>query len=72
MHTSLLLEDAIIPADWYHASNMYWIEIMARLRPGHLVQAQATLAEPFHQWVASTANTDQQRADLPALVDPGR
>jgi macrolide transport system ATP-binding/permease protein len=69
MHASLILADALIPPDWYLAKNMYWVEVMARLRPGvSLAQAQATLAEPFHQWVQSTANTEQQRANLPALV----
>ena len=42
---------------------------MARLRPGvSLAQAQAVLAPQFHQWVACTAETDQERANLPALV----
>jgi macrolide transport system ATP-binding/permease protein len=48
--------------------NYYWVEMMGRLRPGvGLAQAQAVLAGPFAQWVASTATTDRQRANLPAL-----
>jgi macrolide transport system ATP-binding/permease protein len=48
--------------------NYYWVEMMGRLRPGvRLGQAQAVLAGPFAQWVASTATTDRQRANLPAL-----
>src|SRR3984885_9705169 len=42
---------------------------MARLRPGvSIAQAQAALAPAFHQWVVSTANNDQERANLPELV----
>jgi macrolide transport system ATP-binding/permease protein len=48
--------------------NYYWVEMMGRLRPGvTLAHAQATLAGPFAQWVAATATTDRQRANLPAL-----
>ncbi len=49
--------------------NYYWLQIMARLRPGvALAQAQATLAPPFHQWVESTASNDDERANLPDLM----
>src|SRR5687768_12654597 len=48
--------------------NYYWVEMMGRLRPSvSLAQAQAVLAPPFAQWVASTAATDRQRANLPIL-----
>ena len=41
---------------------------MGRLRPGvGLAQAQAALAGPFAQWVASTATNDRERANLPVL-----
>ena len=47
--------------------NYYWVEIMGRLKSGvDLAQAQAALAAPFAQWVASTAN-DRERANLPEL-----
>lgn len=47
----------------------YWIEVMARLRPGvGMAQAQAAMAPLFHQWVAGTASNDLERANLPALV----
>ena len=53
----------------YLDQNEYWIEMMARLRPGvTLAQAQSTLAPLFHQWVQSTATTELERANLPALV----
>ena len=42
---------------------------MGRLRPGiSLEQAQAALAPPFGQWVATTAINDKQRANLPVLT----
>jgi predicted permease len=48
--------------------NYYWVEMMGRLRPGvGLAQAQAALMGPFAQWVASTATTDGERANLPVL-----
>jgi predicted permease len=48
--------------------NFYWVEMMGRLRPGvSLAQAQAALAAPFHQFVASTAVKEREKADLPAL-----
>src|ERR1700730_2617312 len=59
----------IISAASYLDQNFYWIEIMARLRPGvSMEQAQATLAPQFQQWVLSTAGNDGERADLPQLV----
>ncbi len=73
MHSNLVLETGRGPfgglAERYLDQNTYWIEVMARLRPGaSLAQAQAALAGPFHQWVAGTATNDRERADLPALV----
>jgi predicted permease len=53
----------------YLDQNYYWVEMMARLRPGvRLTQAQASLAPPFHQWVESTATNDKERANLPELL----
>jgi macrolide transport system ATP-binding/permease protein len=69
MHAGLLLPDPRPEADWYVDQNEYWIEILARLRPGVTrEQAQAALAEPFHQWVESTATSDEQRANLPEFL----
>jgi predicted permease len=49
--------------------NYYWLQIMARLRPGvALAQAQAASSPPFHQWVESTASNDDERANLPELT----
>ena len=55
-------------ASTFLASDFYWLQMMGRLRPGvSLEQAQAALAPPFGQWVASTAINDKQRANLPVL-----
>ena len=72
IHSNLLLGtsngDGGAAAD-YLAQNDYWIQIAARLRPGvSLAQAQAALVTPFHQWVESTARTDQERTNLPELM----
>ncbi len=56
------------PAD-YLGGNFYWVQMMARLRPGvSAAQAQAALSPAFQQWVTSTATSDQQRANLPQLL----
>ena len=72
MHTNILLGAANqfgFRAHDYLDQNSYWVEIMARLRPGvSLVQAQATLAPRFQQWVATTASNERERANLPALT----
>jgi macrolide transport system ATP-binding/permease protein len=72
MHTNELLgaghQFGFGPKD-YLDRNYYWTQVMGRLRPGvSLAQAQATLAPAFQQWVASTATTDGERANLPVLV----
>ena len=71
MHANLLLEAYPFggPGAQYLDQNYYWVQIMARLRPGvSLAQAQAALATPFHQWVESTATNDKERANLPELL----
>ena len=72
LHTNLLV-DGTGAARMYGDGNFYWIEMMGRLRPGvSMAQAQAVLAPRFHQWVATTAKTDGERAKLPALIlNPG-
>jgi len=72
LRSNLLVEGAHA-ARMYPDDNFYWIEMMGRLRPGvTTAQAQATLASQFHQWVAATAKTDRERANLPALMlNPG-
>jgi macrolide transport system ATP-binding/permease protein len=72
LHTNLLVDGARA-ARIYPDGNFYWIEMMGRLRPGvSMAQAQAALAPRFHEWVATTATTDGERAKLPALIlNPG-
>src|SRR5262249_51655341 len=50
-------------------SNYYWLQTMARLRPGvSREQAEAALAGPFRQWADSTVTKEVERADLPTLI----
>jgi predicted permease len=72
LHTNLLLVATdtfgMRPED-YLDEHYYWLEVMARLRPGvSLAQAQAQLAPRFQQWISTTATNDQQRANLPILI----
>jgi macrolide transport system ATP-binding/permease protein len=68
LHTNLLLDGASA-ARGYNDANYYWLELMGRLRPGvSMREAQAMLAPRFRQWVATTAKTDGERANLPELV----
>jgi macrolide transport system ATP-binding/permease protein len=57
----------------YLDNNYYWLDVMGRLKPGvTLEQAQTTLGPVFANWVATTASTDAERSNLPALkVEPG-
>ena len=68
-----VLVDGPEAARMYTDANFYWIEMMGRLRPGvNIAQAQTALAPRFHRWVAATATTDGERANLPKLVlNPG-
>ena len=69
MHAGLLLPDPRPEAGWFVDQNEYWIEILARLRPGvSREQAQAALAGPFHQWIESTVTNDTQRRNLPEFM----
>jgi predicted permease len=66
LHTMLLLDPDAAPR--FAGPNHYWLEMMGRLRPGITrANAQAVLETPFAQWVASTAVTDRERANLPRL-----
>jgi macrolide transport system ATP-binding/permease protein len=72
MHTSVLVgatDPFGVNSQWYLDGNKYWVQVMARTRPGiSHAQAQAAMALPFQQWVASTAADDRERANLPALL----
>ena len=69
MHAGLLLPDPRPEAHWFIDQNEYWVEILARLRPGvSREQAQEALAGPFRQWVETTATKDEQRRNLPTFL----
>jgi predicted permease len=53
--------------------HVYWVEMMARLRPGvSLEQAQTSLGHQFREFVLSTATSDKERSVLPQLwLEPG-
>ena len=72
MHADLLLEARSAgndPAAAYLNNNYYWVQIMARLRPGvSLTQAHAALAVPFHEWAQTTASNGLERGNLPELT----
>ena len=56
------------PDQRYIDTNFYWVQMMARLRPGvTMAQAQAALAGIFQPFVAGTAVNDKERSDLPIL-----
>jgi macrolide transport system ATP-binding/permease protein len=66
MRASLLFDPGAGSA--FLDQNYYWVEMMGRLRPGvDRAQAQVALAGHFGQWVATTATTDRERANLPVL-----
>ncbi len=71
MHASLLVQPmppGNNPNRMFVDNNFYWVQMMARLRPGVTMdQAQAVLAPAFRHLVESTAVNDKERADLPAL-----
>jgi predicted permease len=71
MRAKVLFDPAA--AETLLATDFYWVQMMGRLRPGvGLQQAQAALAPPFGQWVASTVTNDAQLANLPILrLDEG-
>ena len=59
--------------DLRRSDHYYWLEIMARLKPGvGLAQAQAALAPRFRQFAEGRATSEKERQDLPALEHPAR
>ena len=72
IHASVLLgagDPYGFTAKEYLDGNDYWMQVMARLKPGITrEQAQAQVAPRFHQWVATTAMNDKERVNLPEIV----
>jgi predicted permease len=55
--------------NWYTDPHFYWLEMMARLKPGVTPeQAGAALAQPFHDFILSTAENEKERAVIPSLL----
>ncbi len=76
MHANLLLQQALVSAtvgEQYLDPNYYWIEVMARLKPGvSITRAQAVLGPQFQQFISATSTTERQRANPPTLeIQPG-
>jgi predicted permease len=71
LHANFLLQNKALEdfGKRYLDQNYYWIEMMARLRPGvSVTQAQAALGPIFHRWVETTAANDRERTKLPELL----
>jgi predicted permease len=71
LHSGLLLKQRFGggSASGYLEQNYYWLEVMARRRPGVSVsQAQAAAGPIFRQWAASTAANERERSKLPELL----
>ncbi len=77
MHADLLLDPEREPSgtagERYLDEHYYWVEMMARLRPGvSMAQAQAAAGQILETWVATTATNDEERSNLPKfLLKPG-
>jgi macrolide transport system ATP-binding/permease protein len=69
MHTSLILEKMYSnDSTKYVDKNYYWVQMMARLRPGvTLAQAESAVAPQFQRFVESTVTKEEERRDLPSL-----
>src|SRR5262249_52283304 len=68
-----ILRQQVNAREMFQDGHYYWIELMGRLKPGvTLAAAEAQLAPPFHNYVASTATKERERAALPSLwLQPG-
>ena len=52
----------------YLDRNFYWLEMMARLRPGvSIAQAQSVFGEEFQRFAESTATSEKDKTALPQL-----
>ena len=71
LHTNLVVDAAGlngVTKDQYLAEDYYWLEMMARLRPGvGREEAQAALTPVFQRWATSTAHKKEELTSLPEL-----
>ncbi len=71
LHTSILLESIYQrnPRAKYTDATYYWLQMMARLRPGVSRQtAEAAMVPLFRHFADSAAVTAQEHANLPLLI----
>ncbi len=73
MHADLVLDPEREPSGTvgqrYVDEHYYWVEMMARLRPGvSMAQAQAVAGQIFETWVATTATNQEERNNLPKFL----
>jgi macrolide transport system ATP-binding/permease protein len=69
MRAQMIAEPGSRTNETYLDDHFYWVEIMARLKPGiDVARAQTLLGARFHSYVEGTAGTDEQKKDLPALA----
>ena len=68
-HANLLLQRTFSrDLTYYTDQNYYWIQVMARLKPGvSMGQAEAAAAPMFARFVESTAHKAEEKRDLPIL-----
>lgn len=67
LHTNLLLESAGAAKN-YLDRTYYWIDIMARLKPGvSMAQAESVLGPQFRQFALDSASNERERSDIPEL-----
>ena len=69
MRAQMIAEPGSRTDKTYFDDHFYWVEIMARLKPGiDIARAQTVLGARFRSYVEGTADTDEQRKDLPVLA----
>ncbi|MGO9259137.1 MAG: ABC transporter permease [Bryobacteraceae bacterium] len=72
MHTSILLESIFGPRNpraKFTANTYYWIQMMARLRPGvSRERAEAAMVPLFRNFADSAAVNAREHANLPLLI----
>jgi macrolide transport system ATP-binding/permease protein len=69
LHTNVVLERRFGNENTkYTNENFFWVQVMARLRPGvSRDRAEAEAAPMFRRFIESTVKKEEERRDLPAL-----
>jgi len=74
MHTSILLESIYIanPRAKYVENTYYWVQMMARLKPGVTRErAEGAMVPVFHHFADSAAVNAREHANLPVMLLKG-